>query len=317
MYQIGYEPSQPAPGFGLPGGPGYGNGAAWQAPAPNDIVGGAPVGYPPGQGAGGGYSGGGPGGALNGFDSFINQLFSTITAWMNSLRGGSSTQAPASGEQPFSSASLSSWGDPHETFNGTTAGGQQIEAAWDSMTSHPDLLDSDTFAGGYRVSTAVTDPNAAGVTLNKSATVTTQNGLASVTLSNDGTATIDRAGALTVVAAGKSYWLGNGEEVTGNADGSIDVSQRNSAGGSLDTTLSLNGSGGVDVKATATNVDLGGYLVSHADTPGSAHPWGGYGFGNQPSGPALGARAPVYGSSGPQPQLPVEGYQVLDEVHGP
>ena len=46
-----------------------------------------------------------------------------------------------------------------------------VNEHWDSMTSHDDLVHSAQIDGGYRVSTAVTQPDANGVTWNQSATV--------------------------------------------------------------------------------------------------------------------------------------------------
>ncbi|MDQ2992729.1 MAG: hypothetical protein M3R30_07935 [Candidatus Eremiobacteraeota bacterium] len=135
------------------------------------------------------------------------------------------------------------------------------------MTGHNDLLDSNSFNGGFRLSTQTMTPNASGVTFNGSATVSTRNGGTNVTLDNHGNATIDRNGHSFALQNGQSYNLGGGESVSRAADGSVDVSERNAQGGSIDTTLRDNGSG-VDVNVQANNVNLGGDLANGAAVPG-------------------------------------------------
>jgi len=246
----------------------------------------------------GGADSNGLGGIMSGFLGFINNLFGQIASWYQSSAAGSPGVPPNPGtpaEQLFGSASASSWGDPHETFNGTTSGGQNVAGAWDSMCAHPDLLDSDSFAGGYRIATQVTQPNAQGVTLNQSATITTDSGNTVVSMNASGQCQISSYGRNVTLAPGQSAQLGRGESVTLNTDGSLTVSDTNAQGGSIVTTLQTNGSGGVDVKTQASNVDLGGYLVTRSDGPSNA-----------PTGPSNppGARAPWQPPSNPAPWQP-------------
>src|SRR5579871_2589479 len=48
-------------------------------------------------------------------------------------------------ETYFNDASASSLGDPHDAFDGTLRSGQEMSGKWNSMTSHPNLLLSDSF----------------------------------------------------------------------------------------------------------------------------------------------------------------------------
>ena len=167
-------------------------------------------------------------------------------------------------QQYFTSADASSVGDPHVAFNGTSSANGNLDNHWDDMRSHAQLLSSDSFRGGYRVSTRTSQPNANGVTMNSSATVTTDNGNTSVTLNADGTSSVTRHGRPVALQAGASTDLGSGESVTLNADGSLSVQMQNSGGGTLATNLKVN-NGGVDVSDHAQNVDLGGYLVTRSE----------------------------------------------------
>lgn len=189
------------------------------------------------------------GGALSPLIGSLGQLLSRLSQQL----GAGSSAAP--GEQYYGNATGSSTGDPHLAFQG---GG--TNATWDSMSSHGDLLDSDSFRGGYRLSTQTTAPDANGVTYNGSATVTTQDGRTAVSLDNAGNATISRDGRSYALADGERYDLGSGETVSRAADGSVEVDERNRNGGSIATTLSENGRG-VDARVAATNVRLGGDLT--------------------------------------------------------
>jgi hypothetical protein len=175
--------------------------------------------------------------------------------------GGNGSCAPYGGERFFQNATGASEGDPHLSFNGSR---------WNSMVSQPDLLNSNSFAGGYQISTQVTQPNGRGVTRNQSATVALNNGATKVSLNNDGDATITSFGRSVNVARGQTLNLGDGESVTYNRDGSLSVSAQNGEGGRLTTTLTANGKG-VDVDVTAHDVDLGGALVNgNGPAPGPA-----------------------------------------------
>lgn len=157
-------------------------------------------------------------------------------------------------ERYFQNANGGSVGDPHLSFNGST---------WDNMGSQPDLLHSDSFDGGYQLSTQTTPPAANGVSYNQEATVTTNYGGTSVTMDKSGNVSISQLGNSFSLQAGQSVDLDNGEFVQRNADGSLQITLNNGAGGTISTTMRSNGTG-VDVNTTAANVDLGGTLVAGA-----------------------------------------------------
>jgi len=197
--------------------------------------------------------------------------------------GTGCTANPTQTQQPenyFASATASSTGDPHDAFSGTTGGGASVSDKWDSMTGHGDLLDSNSFRGGYQVSTTTTTPNANGVTYNASATVATDGGKSSVTMNKDGSYVVTENGRNVTLTQGQATQIGRNETVTLNADRSLTIADTNHQGGTLTTTLSNNGNG-VDVNASGTGVDLGGYLVNKtestadpiANQPQSPPPW--------------------------------------------
>lgn len=168
-------------------------------------------------------------------------------------------------EQAFSNVDVSSSGDPHLAEVGTTegpGGAQSVNAHWDSMTSHGDLVHSNQVAGGYRVSTAVTAPGAGGVTYNQSATVHTNYGQDSVTMNRDGSFSIDNGGQAVSLAKGQSTTLSGGATVNANQDGSLTISATNANGGSIATTLRCSGQG-VDVDSHAHEIALGGDAIAH------------------------------------------------------
>ena len=186
------------------------------------------------------------GGLLQYLGSMISQFFG----------GGSSAGIGAGGgQQYFASATGGSNGDPHLSFDGST---------WNDMNAQPNLLDSNSFRGGYQVSTQTTTPNASGITYNQSATVSSDYGNESVTLDNAGNATVQRGGCSFALQDGTTMNLGNGESVTRSDSGAVTVTSTNREGGSIATTLSDNGSG-VNVNVSAQNVDLGGSLVNGAN----------------------------------------------------
>lgn len=198
------------------------------------------------------------GGAMqSGWNGMLGQLLGIVQQLLSML-GLGSAQA---GEQYYQSASASSTGDPHLRFNGTAADGSNHQAHFESMTGHGDLLESSSFAGGYRISTSVTQPGANGVTYNQQATVSTGFGGTQVSLDKNGSASILRDGQAMELANGQSVDLGNGETVTRNADGSVVIRDDNGVGGTIATTLSENGQG-VDVDTQANDVDLGGDLLN-------------------------------------------------------
>jgi hypothetical protein len=181
-------------------------------------------------------------------------------------QGGQGQSWTAGGhEQSFADVDVSSSGDPHLAEVGTTegpGGGQSVNAHWDSMTSHGDLVHSDQIPGGYRVSTAVTAPGAGGVTYNQSATVHTNYGQDSVTMNRDGSFSIDSDGQAVSLAKGQSTTLSGGATVNANQDGSLTISATNANGGSIATTLRCSGQG-VDVDSHAHEIALGGDAIAH------------------------------------------------------
>jgi hypothetical protein len=277
---------------------GFTNGPAPSFQSDAMIVGFPGAGSGVGNGLGGSATGNGLSAMMNGFASYVNSLFNQIASWY----GGSGSSAPSYGSQNapsgpngqgagcptnagqcapsarnqneafFTNASASSWGDPHDTFNGNAPGGQSVNQSWDNMSSHGNLLDSNSFAGGYRVATQVTQANAQGVTMNQSASITTDSGNTVVSLNASGQYQISSYGNNVTLQSGQTAQLDRGEAVTLNADGSLTVTDSNASGGQISTTLRANGNGGVDVKAQASNVDLGGYLVTHADEPDAQQP---------------------------------------------
>jgi len=205
--------------------------------------------------------------AISQLTSYLSNQTSTSGTSTGSTAGTGYTNSPSQTQQPenyFTSATGSSTGDPHDAFNGTTSGGANVNDKWDSMQSHGDLLNSNSFWGGYRVSTTTTAPNAQGITYNSSATVTTDGGNTSVTMNQGGSYTVTENGQNVALTQGQATQIGHGESVTLNADNSLTITDTNHQGGTVTTTLSNNGHG-VDVNASGSNVDLGGYLVNKTE----------------------------------------------------
>jgi len=196
-------------------------------------------------------------GPLGGVAQFLSQMLSQLFG-----NGNTSGNANAyGGEQYFNNASGGSVGDPHLSFNGST---------WNNMGSQPDLLNSDSFRGGYQLSTQTTAPNAQGVAYNQSATVATQFGGTQVSLDNAGNATITQDGCSYPLQSGTSVDLGHGETVARNQDGSLSITCANERGGEITTTMRDNGAG-VDVTTNSHDVNLGGALVN-GQNPGATRP---------------------------------------------
>jgi hypothetical protein len=284
----GFDPVDP----GSSGG--YGGYA--QGPAPDAVRFGpySPVSLPiasPVLGVGGCDGAAGSSGSFqSGFGSILNQISNAINSLFaqlgaafgnTSTSSGSGAAPPPTGstaETMFAHATAASTGDPHLSLAGTTTSGAAVDGRWDSMRSHADLLDSDSFSGGYRISTQATQPNAKGVTFNASASVTTSGGATTVSMQANGSYSVTSGGANVTLTQGQATSLGNGETVTLNADGSLTVNDTNASGGSIATTLTSNGDGGVDVTTQASNVDLGGYLVNRSDgSPPNASAWDSHG----------------------------------------
>jgi hypothetical protein len=194
-------------------------------------------------------------GPLMGMLTQLMQMLQSLMGYSgetSAYGGGNGGCAPPGAERFFQNATGSSEGDPHLSFNGSR---------WNSMSSQPDLLNSNSFGGGYEISTKVTQPNGRGVTWNHSATVSLNNGATKVSLNNDGEPTITSYGQSVNIVPGQTVSLGDGESVTCNRDGSLRVPAQNADGGRLTTTLTAKGEG-VDVDVTAHDVDLAGALVN-------------------------------------------------------
>jgi hypothetical protein len=227
--------------------PGFLNAAAGSIPPQSDTIrrfpgfGDQPAGGTPLQGSIGGL---------------MQQLLAIVQQLLQALGMGGN-------DQFFQAAQGSSTGDPHLAFCGTTSTGQSDRTRFDSMTAHADLLDSDSFTGGYQISTSVTQPNASGVTYNQSATIATNSGGTQVSLDNAADANVNQNGTTTALSDGQTINLGDGESVTRNGDGSVVVTDYSGTTGIITTTLSQNGQG-VNVNVQAQNVALGGDLAAAA-----------------------------------------------------
>ena len=185
-------------------------------------------------------------------------MLSQLMQMLQSLMGSQS----CGNERYFANANGSSAGDPHLAFNGNR---------WTSMASQPDLLNSRSFPGGYRISTQTTAPNEKGVTWNRSATVALNGGATTITLNANGEPAITSDGRTLSIAPGQTLQLGDGESVVANASGSLCVTARNQYGGSIATTLTARGNG-VDVDVTAHDAELGGALTEGVPSPDAL--WG-------------------------------------------
>ena len=198
----------------------------------------------------------------SGLSGIVSSLLGVVQQLLSLLGLGTQTTSP---QTFFTNAEASSTGDPHLAFSGTGADGATQQVHFDSMTGHADLMDSDSFAGGYRISTGVTQPGAGGVTYNSSASVFTDFNQVQVSLDKNGNAAIAQGGQTFSLANGQSYDLGGGELVSRTAAGAVIVRENNGAGGTITTTLSRNAAG-VDVSAQAANVDLSGDLLNQLPT---------------------------------------------------
>ena len=155
-------------------------------------------------------------------------------------------------ERFFRTADGASSGDPHLSFNGNR---------WSSAASQPDLLRSNSFPGGFHISTQTTPPDGKGVTWNRSATVALDGGATTITLNANGEPAITSNGQTRAIAPGETLHLGNGATAVANSNGSLCIGAHNGEGGSIAATLTARGNG-VDVDVTAHDVDLGGALVN-------------------------------------------------------
>jgi hypothetical protein len=208
------------------------------------------------------YGGFGGSGSLPGLFAPLMGVLQQLMQMLQSLMGygcnspfGGGTCPPYGNEQFFQNATGASDGDPHLSFNGTQ---------WNNMASQPDLLSSNSFAGGFRISTQVTPADAKGVTWNQSAAISMNNGATTISLNNQGQPTIVNDGQSMSIARGQTLQLGSGESVTCEQNGSLRVCAQNGTGGRIDTTLILQGHG-VNVDVTAHDVDLSGALINGYD----------------------------------------------------
>lgn len=219
------------------------------------------------------WGGGGPG--L--FAQFANAVQQLANRFGIALPGGAMS-AFTGGSQgagtSFQNVSLASTGDPHLSVTGSAWNGggttADVDAHFDSMAGHADLFSTGAF-GGLNVATAVTTPNANGVTQNASATATMDGGLDSVTLTNAGTLSVVSGGAPVSIAPGQSVTLAGGETVSENGAGAVTISEQ-AYGASLTTTFARNGGGGVDVTAQGHDVTLGGDLIAGANPVAQTQP---------------------------------------------
>jgi hypothetical protein len=172
---------------------------------------------------------------------------------------------PPPQQQYFNNVTISSTGDPHiaETGSRATPGGSvAVDEHYDSMSSHGDLADARSVAGGYRVATTVTQLGKDGITYNQSATVYANGNQDAITMNRNGSFSITSDGQSESLGRGESLTLAGGETVTENQDGSLAVSASNGRGGSITTSMRGTGSG-VDVTVTANNIGIGGDVVGH------------------------------------------------------
>jgi hypothetical protein len=220
----------------------------------------------PAQALGYGFAGDPSGGGTGMFAQFASALQQLIGRFGNALQGGGGS-GTAGGGSRFQNVSLASTGDPHLSVSGTAWTGDgttaNVDAHFDSMTSHADLFSTREF-GGLDVSTTVTTPGANGITQNASATATMDGGFDAVTMTNAGTISVTSGGVAVDVPPGQSVTLAGGETVSEAANGSVSIAEQ-SFGKSLVTTFAKNGSGGVDVTASGHDVTLGGDLISGAN----------------------------------------------------
>jgi len=215
------------------------------------------------------YGGYGTSSSLQGLLGPLMGVLQQLMQMLQSLMGygcntpyGIGNSQPYGKERYFQNATGGSDGDPHLSFNG---------AKWNSMSPEPNLLNSNSFAGGFRISTQVTPPNGKGVTWNQSAAVSLNGGATTIGMNNDGEASITRFGEPISIARGQTLQLGDGESVSCLQDGSLRVCAENGMGGRIETTLAAQEKG-VNVDVTAHDVDLGGALVNGYSISGPEPP---------------------------------------------
>ncbi len=239
---------------------------SWWAPSMGTTAG-ANSGIFGGSFGGVGASSGSIAGILTGLVSLLQQLVGSFLR-QNHVQPQQQQPCtrPGSGQPRFENLDISSTGDPHLAATGTREGGggeRAVDAHWDSMTSENDLVHSTQIDGGYRVSTTVTQPGTNGASWNQSATVHANFDQDAVTLNRDGSFAIFDNGSEVRLGKGESAVLSGGETVSENQDGSLIVSARSATGGTIATTMRVNGNG-VDVTTHAHEIALGGEAIEHA-----------------------------------------------------
>jgi hypothetical protein len=190
-------------------------------------------------------------GPLMGMLQQLMQMLQSMMGYGCNAPYGSGNCQPNGKERYFQNATGSSDGDPHLSFNG---------ARWNSMVSQPNLLNSNSFTGGFQISTQTTPPNGKGVAWNQSATIALNNGATTIAMSNQGVPSITSFGQSLSIARGQTVQLGDGESVKYQENGALRICAENGMGGRIDTMLTPQGNG-VNVDVTAHDVDLGGALV--------------------------------------------------------
>ena len=161
----------------------------------------------------------------------------------------------------FQNVNLSSTGDPHNAVSGTKANGSSVNEHWDNMQSHADLLSAPSIAGGFRLSSQVGTANGQGATMNQSVTASANHGRTVISFNSNGNATVSQDNITNTMIPNETLALGQGLSVTDQGS-SLIIHGQNASGGTLSTTLSNNGQGGVDVNAQGQNLTLGGYLIN-------------------------------------------------------
>jgi hypothetical protein len=238
----------------------------------------------PGYGAGGNSLGNSYGtsntsgaGLFGMFAGLLGTLQQLVSALLNQTQNAGQAQSqsplPTGPQQRFENVDVSSTGDPHIAETGTREGrngNQTVDDQWVSMTSHDDLVHSNEIEGGYRVSTAVTAPDANGVTSNQSATVHANWDQDAITMNRDGSFAIFSDGRQVQVGKGESATLSGGERVTVNQDGSLTVDASSGIASGIVTTLRSTGAG-VDVTTHGHEIALGGDAIAHGMHGGHGH----------------------------------------------
>ena len=235
-------------------------------------------------------------GSLQGVFGGLMGVLQQLMQMLQSLMGGYGCNNPYGGngcppngnERFFQNAKGSSEGDPHLSFNG---------AKWNAMQSQPDLLSSNSFPGGFQISTQSTPANARGVAWNQSATISLNDGATKISLNDAGQPTITSNGQSVPISRGQTLQLGDGESVTYEQNGSLRVCAQNGQGGRIDTTLTAQDHG-VNVDVSAHDVDLGGALVNGYERRSDRDPVSLPIFGPIVSNPIIGP-APVPANQAP------------------